>query len=150
MLSQKLLNALNDQFNYELESANLYLAMAGYTSDLGLGGFTNWFMAQYENGYYIAELNYSFDKVYQVTINSIKAGITYDGNGHAYDLVENSQTNDKATITAINNKNHSDQLEIIIHIISKNITKIMIKYDSNGDSIRSSALLNTLKEGLAI
>ncbi|AXA33530.1 ferritin [Francisella adeliensis] len=48
MLSQKLLKALNDQFNYELESANIYLAMAGYTEDLGLGGFTNWFMAQYE------------------------------------------------------------------------------------------------------
>ena len=48
MLSKKLLDALNVQFNYELESANIYLAMAGYTSDLGLGGFTNWFMAQYE------------------------------------------------------------------------------------------------------
>ncbi|MBY7734351.1 DUF3568 family protein [Francisella philomiragia] len=105
---------------------------------------------KYENGYYIAELNHSFDKVYQVTINSIKAGITYDENGHAYDLVENSQTNDKAIITAINNKNPCDRLEIIIYRISKNITKIMIKYDSNGDSIRSSALLNTLKEGLAV
>lgn len=48
MLSQKLLDALNEQFNYELESANIYLAMAGYTETLGLGGFTNWFMAQYE------------------------------------------------------------------------------------------------------
>ena len=48
MLSQKLENALNTQFNYEIESANIYLAMAGYTSHLGLDGFTNWFMAQYE------------------------------------------------------------------------------------------------------
>ena len=48
MISKKLQNALNTQFNYEIESANIYLAMAGYTSNLGLGGFTNWFMAQYE------------------------------------------------------------------------------------------------------
>ena len=48
MLTKKLQEALNEQLNYELESANIYLAMAGYTEDLGLGGFTNWFMAQYE------------------------------------------------------------------------------------------------------
>ncbi|QEO57895.1 MULTISPECIES: DUF3568 family protein [Francisella] len=105
---------------------------------------------EYENGYYITELNYNFDKVYQMTINSIKTGITYNENGHPYHLVENSQTNDKATIVAIDNNDPSDRLKIIIYRISKNVTKIMIKYDSNGDSIRSSALLNTLKEGLAV
>jgi len=105
---------------------------------------------EYENGYYITELNYNFDKVYQMTINSIKTGITYNENGHPYYLVENSQTNDKATIVAIDNNVPSDRLKIIIYRISKNVTKIMIKYDSNEDSIRSSALLNTLKEGLAV
>ncbi|MEY8717194.1 DUF3568 family protein [Francisella philomiragia] len=105
---------------------------------------------KYENGYYITELNYNFDKVYQMTINSIKTSITYDENGHPYYLVENSQNNDKATIVAIDNNDPSDRLKIIIYRISKNVTKIMIKYDSNGDSIRSSALLNTLKEGLAV
>lgn len=63
---------------------------------------------EYENGYYITELNYNFDKVYQMTINSIKTGITYNENGHPYHLVENSQTNDKATIVAIDNNDPSD------------------------------------------
>lgn len=55
MISKRLLDTLNDQFNYELESANIYLAMAGYTTDLGLGGFTNWFMAQYEEELFLAK-----------------------------------------------------------------------------------------------
>jgi len=48
MLSKKLEQALNTQFNYEIESAHIYLAMAGYTSYLGLDGFSNWFIIQYE------------------------------------------------------------------------------------------------------
>ena len=55
MLSEKLLDALNIQFNYELESANIYLAMAGYTSNLDLDGFTNWFMAQYKEELFHAQ-----------------------------------------------------------------------------------------------
>ncbi|KFJ63681.1 putative ferritin [Francisella tularensis] len=53
MISKRLLDALNDQFNYELESANIYLAMAGYTADLGLGGFTNWFMANTKKNFFM-------------------------------------------------------------------------------------------------
>ncbi|MBK2109455.1 DUF3568 family protein [Francisella tularensis] len=103
---------------------------------------------RYENGYYIAELNYDFNDVYQATINSISSGITYDDNGHVYNLLENNQTNNKAIITAVNNKDPNDRLEIIIFKISKNNTKIMIKYADHGDSIRSSALLNTINESL--
>ncbi|WP_150463903.1 MULTISPECIES: ferritin [Francisella] len=75
MLSQKLLDALNDQFNYELESANLYLAMAGYTEDLGLGGFTNWFMAQYEEELFHAKKIMKFinDKNGRIEVKSVSA-----------------------------------------------------------------------------
>lgn len=48
MLSQKLTDALNEQMNYEFESAHAYLAMAGCCSDMGLDGFTNFFMVQYQ------------------------------------------------------------------------------------------------------
>ena len=75
MLSKKLLDALNVQFNYELESANIYLAMAGYTSDLGLGGFTNWFMAQYEEELFHAKKIMKFinDKNGRIEVKTVAA-----------------------------------------------------------------------------
>lgn len=48
MVSQKLIKALNDQFNYELLSAHYYLAMAAYCSDQDLDGFDRFFRAQAE------------------------------------------------------------------------------------------------------
>lgn len=46
MLSQKLLDALNDQLKWEFYSAHLYLAMAAYCHDQGLDGFANFFRVQ--------------------------------------------------------------------------------------------------------
>jgi ferritin len=48
MLSEKLLNALNEQIKYELYSAQLYLAMAAYCDSEDLQGFSNWFLMQAE------------------------------------------------------------------------------------------------------
>lgn len=47
-MNQKLVDAINSQINYEIESAHIYLAMAGYVGTLGLEGFENWLMVQYE------------------------------------------------------------------------------------------------------
>jgi len=47
-MNEKLVNAVNEQLNFEIESAHIYLAMAGYISTLGLEGFENWMMVQYE------------------------------------------------------------------------------------------------------
>ena len=41
-------DAINKQLNYEIESANVYLAMAGFVATLGLEGFESWMMTQYE------------------------------------------------------------------------------------------------------
>lgn len=46
MLSEKLLNELNDQHKYEFASANYYLAMAAYCLDEDLDGFANFFKVQ--------------------------------------------------------------------------------------------------------
>ena len=75
MLTKKLQDALNEQLNYELESANIYLAMAGYTEDLGLGGFTNWFMAQYEEEVFHAKkiMRFINDKNGRIKITAIAA-----------------------------------------------------------------------------
>lgn len=48
MLNKKIEDALNDQMNFEIESAHIYLAMAGYFGELGLDGFVNFFKVQYD------------------------------------------------------------------------------------------------------
>lgn len=47
MLSEKMTSALNEQLKWEMYSANLYLAMSAYFSDVGLHGFENWMRIQY-------------------------------------------------------------------------------------------------------
>lgn len=47
-MDKKLEEAINVQINFEIESAHIYLAMAGYIATLGLEGFESWFMVQYE------------------------------------------------------------------------------------------------------
>lgn len=42
----KVLDLLNDQMNFEYESAYIYKAMAAYTDRLELDGFTHWFDSQ--------------------------------------------------------------------------------------------------------
>ncbi len=46
MLKEKVLDALNDQLNYELYSAYIYLAMGAYLEDMNLPGMSNWMKAQ--------------------------------------------------------------------------------------------------------
>ena len=48
MLSEKITSALNEQMKWEMYSANLYLAMSAYFSDVGLHGFANWMRIQYQ------------------------------------------------------------------------------------------------------
>ncbi|SMC20713.1 ferritin [Desulfacinum hydrothermale DSM 13146] len=46
MLSEKMQEALNAQINAELYSSYLYLAMAAYLNETGLGGFSRWMEVQ--------------------------------------------------------------------------------------------------------
>jgi ferritin len=47
MISKTMEKALNEQMNKEMYSAYLYLSMSGHTTNIGLDGFANWFMVQY-------------------------------------------------------------------------------------------------------
>ena len=40
--------ALNEQLNKEMYSAYLYMSMSAYSTHIGLKGFANWFMVQYQ------------------------------------------------------------------------------------------------------
>ena len=46
MASKKLLEMLNDQYNFELESAYVYLAMAADSTNKGLDGTAHWMQLQ--------------------------------------------------------------------------------------------------------
>lgn len=48
MISKKMVKAVNEQINKEIYSAYLYLSMSSYSDHLGLKGFANWFMVQYQ------------------------------------------------------------------------------------------------------
>ncbi|OYD15866.1 ferritin [candidate division WOR-3 bacterium JGI_Cruoil_03_44_89] len=48
MLGEKMQDALNKQLNNEIYSAYLYMSMSAYSTFIGLKGFANWFMVQYQ------------------------------------------------------------------------------------------------------
>lgn len=48
MLSERMTGALNEQINKEIYSAYLYLSMSAYSTFIGMKGFANWFMVQYQ------------------------------------------------------------------------------------------------------
>ena len=48
MISKKMAKALNEQINKEIYSAFLYLSMSSYSDSIGMKGFANWFMVQYQ------------------------------------------------------------------------------------------------------
>ncbi len=47
-MDTKIEAALNDQLNFEMYSANIYLAMAAYFDSLSLAGFSHWMQIQYQ------------------------------------------------------------------------------------------------------
>lgn len=48
MLNERITEALNKQINNEIYSAYLYLSMSAHSTFIGLKGFANWFMVQYQ------------------------------------------------------------------------------------------------------
>ncbi|MGS0971839.1 MAG: ferritin [Candidatus Izemoplasmataceae bacterium] len=74
MMDKKLVDAINTQLNFEIESAHVYLAMAGYVATLGLDGFENWFMIQYEEELAHAKkfINYVNDRGERVHITGFE------------------------------------------------------------------------------
>jgi ferritin len=67
-------DALNDQMNKEIYSAYLYMAMSAFSSYLGLKGFANWFMVQYqeEMSHAMKFYGYIIDQGEQVKLKAIE------------------------------------------------------------------------------
>ncbi|RKD27533.1 ferritin [Caminicella sporogenes DSM 14501] len=60
MVSEKLINQLNEQMNFEFLSANYYLAMAAYCASIDLNGFENFFLVQAEEERFHAMKFYNY------------------------------------------------------------------------------------------
>jgi len=72
MISEKLLNALNDQVNYEFLSAHYYLALAAFCNDQDLDGFAHFFTVQAEEERFHAMKFFDF-------INEMDGRVTIKG-----------------------------------------------------------------------
>lgn len=75
MLSEKLMNSINKQINYEIYSANIYLAMQAYFSANDLDGFANFFKVQIqeENFHAMKFFNYLNQMGGRVIIDGVPA-----------------------------------------------------------------------------
>lgn len=60
MLSEKIETALNDQMNFEIYSANIYLSMATWFDSKNLSGFAQWMKTQYQEEMFHAMKLYGF------------------------------------------------------------------------------------------
>jgi|WetSurMetagenome_2_1015567.scaffolds.fasta_scaffold156488_1 ferritin len=89
MLSETLLNAINEQIEHELFSSNLYLAMASYFEEQSLPGFAGWVRVQSEEerGHALKFIAYLNDVGEHVKIHAISEPPS-EWNG-ALDVFEN-------------------------------------------------------------
>jgi ferritin len=73
MMNETLQQALNDQLNFELYSAHVYLAMAAYCSAESLDGFANFFIVQAEEERFHAMKIYKYlnDRGARVTLSGM-------------------------------------------------------------------------------
>ncbi|RZN44050.1 MAG: ferritin [Methanophagales archaeon ANME-1-THS] len=78
MLSEKMEAALNKQLNNELYSAYLYLSMSAYSTSIGLKGFAQWFLVQYqeETVHAMKFYKYILDQGSQVKLMAIAQPMT--------------------------------------------------------------------------
>jgi ferritin len=92
MLNDSLTDALNEQLNFELYSAHVYLAIAAYCSGESLDGFANFFMVQAEEEKFHAMKIYKYlnDRGKRVTLSGMDVPnnvytSTLDAFEHAYE-----------------------------------------------------------------
>ena len=73
MISKLLQDAINEQINFELFSAYLYLSMSAHFETQNLSGFANWTHVQYqeETGHAMKLYKYVFDRSGTVTLKAI-------------------------------------------------------------------------------
>jgi ferritin len=72
MLSDKMVDALNEHMNKEMYSGYLYMSMSAYADGVGLKGFANWFMVQYHEEMFHAMKVYEYIQAQGGTIKLLQ------------------------------------------------------------------------------
>ncbi|QIW10611.1 DUF3568 family protein [Francisella sp. LA112445] len=113
-----------------------------------LSGCSTFGGSNFNNGYYTTVLNQSFGSVYKASLEALENGQTYDLNGSPYDIKINKKMENEAVIAAESDNTPSDFVEIAIEKKAKDKTQISIKYGSEGNAIRSSALVSLIQNNI--
>jgi len=73
MINKPLLDAINDQINFELSSAYLYLSMAAHFESENLSGFAHWMQIQFkeETDHAMKFFHYVYERGGKVTLKAI-------------------------------------------------------------------------------
>lgn len=103
MISERLENAINEQINAELYSANLYLSMSAYCESISLSGFANWMRVQFEEEQFHALkfFDYVNERGGRVTLKAIEQpAIEWEGIEAVY---EATLAHEKHVTQLINN-----------------------------------------------
>ena len=103
MLNEKMQEALNDQFNFEMYSANIYLSMAAWFDHNNLPGMAQWMKTQYQEEMFHAMKFYSFinDRGGKVKIQALQEPQSEWENPKA--VFENSLKHEMVVTSRINN-----------------------------------------------
>ncbi|WOO86384.1 ferritin [Mollicutes bacterium LVI A0039] len=102
MISKRLAEKLNDQMNFENESAHLYLAMANFCKGANLNGAESWMVAQFKEEKYHGKKIYDYlhEQGAEVTITGFETPQnTYD---NLLDVLEASLAHEKKVTARIN------------------------------------------------
>ncbi|MCO4782599.1 MAG: ferritin [Candidatus Cloacimonetes bacterium] len=103
MLSESMLKAINEQLNFELFSANVYLSMSAYFKRNALNGFAHWMslQAQEEFEHAMKIFNYICNKGGKVEISAMDAP-TSEWNG-PLDVMQYTLIHEQEVTSRINN-----------------------------------------------
>ena len=94
----------------------------------------------------ITTINYNFDTVYNATLQAIQNGQIFDYKSNLYDISVNKNNGTYAEIDSASDSDLTDSLQVAMKKLPDNTTRISIKYGSQGNSIRSSALVGIIEE----
>lgn len=120
MLTEKMTKALNDQINFELSSAYLYLAMAAQFEAQNLPGFAHWMKIQYqeETGHGMKLFGYVADRGGQVVLDAVpKPAAEFGGPAETFKSVLEHERKVTAAINrlyelAVAEKDYPTQLQL--------------------------------------
>lgn len=101
-MNKKLVDAINKQLNFELESAHVYLAMQNFFAERSLSGFENWFAIQYKEEVSHAEKFMGYLKTRGEKIEISGFGDPKNDFDSVLDVLETSLNHEKEVTRRIN------------------------------------------------